>query len=179
MTSNFVLDIKNIRDRAKREMEKGAVTQAYGADREQVVRVLNEALATEIVCTLRYKNHYYRAAGIRGREAAAEFMEHALEEQEHADQIAERIAQLGGIPDLNPKTLSTRAHADYSNDDASTLDAMIKEDLVAERIAIDVYTQIVHWLGDKDPTTRRMIEGILETEEEHADDLADLLAKNG
>lgn len=178
MTSNFVLDIERIRERAKREMEKGAVTQAYGADREQVVRVLNEALATEIVCTLRYKNHYYRAAGIRGREAASEFMEHAIQEQEHADQIAERITQLGGVPDLNPKTLATRAHAEYSNEDATSLEAMLKEDLVAERIAIDVYTQIVHWLGEKDPTTRRMIEGILETEEEHADDLADMLVKS-
>lgn len=175
MTDNFVLDMERIRERAKREMEKGAVTEAYRADREQVIQVLNEALATEIVCTLRYKNHYYRASGIRGREAAAEFLEHAQEEQEHADQIAERITQLGGIPDLNPKGLETRAHAEYTADDTNSLEAMLKEDLIAERIAIDVYSQIIQWLGDKDPTTRRMIEGILETEEEHADDIADLL----
>lgn len=175
MNDSFVLDIERIRDRAKREMEKGAVTDAYGADREQVIKVLNEALATEIVCTLRYKNHYYRASGIRGREAAEEFLEHAQEEQAHADQIAERITQLGGIPDLNPKTIATRAHAEYTNDDTRTLEAMLKEDLVAERIAVDVYTQMAKWLGDKDPTTRRMIEEILATEEEHADDIADLL----
>ncbi|MAA75669.1 MAG: bacterioferritin [Salinisphaeraceae bacterium] len=173
----FLTDIETIRKRAREEMDKGALTASYGMDVEQVISVLNEALATELVCVLRYKRHYYTATGIHAPIAAEEFLEHAQEEQEHADRIAERIDQLGGAPDFSPEGLATRSHSDYV--EGETLVEMIKEDLVAERIAIDSYREIVEWLGNGDPTTRRMMEDILASEEEHADDLMGLLERIG
>jgi len=158
-------------------MQEGAVTQSYGADRDTVVKVLNDALATEIVCILRYRRHYYMAQGLASESVKAEFLEHANEEQQHADKISERIVQLGGEPDLNPDTLTARSHAQYIEGD--NLVDMIKEDLVAERIAIDSYREIVQWLGDKDSTTRRVLEEILENEEEHAEDLNSMLQGMG
>lgn len=169
----FLSDIKTIRERARANMRNGAVTEGYAADRETVIKILNEALATEIVCVLRYKHHYYAAEGLKAETVAAEFLEHAQQEQQHADQIAERIAQLGGKPDLSPDTLTARSHSEYVEGD--TLQEMIQEDLVAERIAIDSYREIIQYLGDKDPTTRRLMEEILAVEEEHADDMAGLL----
>jgi bacterioferritin len=151
------------------------VTEAYGGDLPRVIQVLNEALATEIVCVLRYKRHYYTASGIHAGTVAAEFLEHAAEEQQHADLLAERIVQLGGEPDFNPDTLSTRSHAEY--DASADLIEMIKEDLIAERVAIASYTEIVQWLGHGDPTTRRVFEQLLAQEEEHADDLRSLLER--
>jgi bacterioferritin len=171
----FVQDIKKIRERARRQMSQGAITDSYKADREQVIKVLQEVLATEIVCTLRYKRHYFAAEGIHSEGPRQEFLEHAKEEQEHADQVAERIVQLNGKPDLNPQGLATRSHAEYV--EGTDLISMIEENLVAERIAIETYSEIVRWLGESDPTTRRMIEGILEKEEEHAEDLSTLLAR--
>jgi bacterioferritin len=170
----FLTDVKNIRERARKHIENGAVTEGYRADRETVIRLLNEALATEIVCVLRYKRHYFMAQGIHAQAVQAEFLEHANEEQQHADQIAERIVQLGGAPNFNPEGLLTRSHAEYV--EGGSLVDMIKEDLVAERIAIDSYAEMARYFGDKDPTSRRMIEGILAMEEKHADDLATLLA---
>jgi bacterioferritin len=174
MPNEFMTDIKTLRERARRHIEQGAVTEGYRADRETVIRLLNEALATEIVCVLRYKRHYFMASGIHAQAVAAEFLEHANEEQAHGDQIAERITQLGGQPNFNPEGLLTRSHAEYVEGD--TLLDMIKEDLVAERIAIDSYAEMVRYIGEGDPTTRRMMEGILAAEEEHADDLANLLS---
>ncbi len=171
----FLTDIKTLRERARQHIEKGAVTEGYRADRETVIKVLNEALATEIVCVLRYKRHYFMASGIHAESVAAEFLQHANDEQGHADQIAQRIVQLGGEPDLNPAGLLTRSHAEYVEGDSLT--DMIKEDLVAERIAIDSYREIIQFVGNDDPTTRRMMEGILAVEEEHADDLVNLLAE--
>ncbi|WP_049621623.1 ferritin-like domain-containing protein [Frateuria defendens] len=173
----FLTDIETIRQRAREHIDQGAVTAGYGADRATVVKVLNEALATEIVCVLRYKYHYYMASGIHARSVAAEFLEHANEEQQHADRIAERITQLEGAPNLNPEGLLTRSHADYVEGD--DLVDMIKEDLVAERIAIDSYRDIVRYLGNDDPTSRRMMEEILAMEEEHAEDLSTLLEALG
>jgi len=158
-------------------MEEGAVTEAYRADRDTVLRILNEALATEIVCVLRYKRHYYMASGIHAQAVAEEFLEHASEEQGHADLIAARITQLGGDPDLNPESLLSRSHSEYVEGDG--LVDMIKEDLVAERIAIDSYAEMIRYIGDGDPTTRRMLEGILATEEEHAEDLRILIEALG
>ncbi len=175
MKEALKVDLEAIRKRARAKMQDGAVTAAYRADRDQVISVLNEVLATEIVCTLRYKNHYYMASGIHREPVAAEFLEHAQEEQQHADMVAKRITQLGGTPNLNPEGLHTRSHAEYR--EADTLDAMIREDLAAERIAIETYAEIVRWLGDDDTTTRRMMEQILQVEEEHADDLATLLER--
>lgn len=171
--SQFVMDVMEIRRRAREHMEQGAVTATYTADRETVIKLLNEALATEIVCVLRYKRHYYMAQGIHSTSVAAEFLEHANQETEHADMIAERIVQLGGEPDFNPLGIAERSHAEYvpGND----LIEMIQEDLVAERIAIDSYRGIIQFLGDKDSTTRRIMETILAVEEEHADDLMSLL----
>ncbi len=169
----FVSDIKKIRERAKKKIEKGAVTQGYQGDAAQVCKVLNEVLATEIVCVLRYKAHYFAAQGINSEGVKAEFLQHANDEQGHADLIAERITQLNGEPDLNPEGLASRSHSEYET--AKNLVGMIKEDLVAERIAIDTYGEIVRWLGDKDPTSRRLVESILEKEEEHANDMSDLL----
>ena len=173
----FVSDIETIRKRAREHIERGAVTAGYGADRDTVVNLLNEALATEIVCVLRYKRHYFMASGIHAKSVAAEFLEHANEEQSHADRIAERITQLDGAPNFNPDGLLTRAHADYVEGD--DLVDMIKEDLVAERIAIDSYRAIIRFLGNDDPTTRRMMEEILAMEEEHAEDMATLLEELG
>ncbi len=167
-------DLEAIRKRARANMQDGAVTGAYKADRQKVIAVLNEVLATEIVCTLRYKNHYYMASGIHSKAVAAEFLEHAKEEEGHADAAAKRITELGGKPNFNPDGLHTRSHAEYR--ESESLEDMIKEDLIAERIAIETYSEIVRWLGDTDPTTRRMIEGLLAVEEEHADDLSNLLA---
>jgi len=173
----FVSDIENIRKRARMHIECGAVTDGYRADRETVIRVLNEALATEIVCVLRYKYHYYMASGIHASSVAAEFLEHANEEQGHADLIAERITQLGGAPNLSPEGLLTRSHSDYVEGD--DLVDMIKENLVAERIAIDSYREIIDYLGGADPTSRRIMEEILAVEEEHAEDMSTLLEALG
>jgi bacterioferritin len=169
----FLTDIKTLRERARQHIERGAVTEGYTADRETVIKVLNESLATEIVCVLRYKRHYFMASGIHAESVAAEFLQHANEEQGHADQIAQRIVQLGGEPNFNPEGLLSRSHAEYV--EGETLLDMIKEDLVAERIAIDSYRDFIQYLGNDDPTTRRMMEGILAMEEEHADDLVNLL----
>ena len=173
----FVNDIQAIRKRARSHIEQGAMTQGYSADRKTVIGILNDALATEIVCVLRYKRHYYMATGIHAKSVAAEFLEHANEEQGHADQIAMRIVQLGGAPDLAPDTLQSRSHSDYV--EGSDLVEMLEEDLVAERIAIDTYRDIIAYLGNDDPTTRRMLETILASEEEHAEDLATLLKELG
>jgi bacterioferritin len=169
----FLTDVKVLRERARENIEKGPVTDAYGADLERVIYVLNQALATELVCVLRYKRHYFTADGLDAQAAADEFLEHAGEEQDHADQIAARIQQLGGEPDFNPDTLTGRSHSEY--DSSKELEAMIREDLVAERVAIAAYTEIINWLGDGDPTTRRLLESILAVEEEHAEDMLDLL----
>jgi bacterioferritin len=172
--SDFVTDIEAIRRRARQHIERGAVTDNYRADRDTVVRVLNEALATELVCVLRYKRHYYMASGIHAQAVAEEFLEHAKEEQGHADKIAERITQLGGEPDFNPEVLAGRSHSQYV-EGKSLLD-MIREDLIAERIAIDSYSEIIRYLGENDPTSRRVMEEILANEEEHAEDMKNLIA---
>ena len=169
----FLTDVKTLRERARAEMDKGPITEAYGADRPRVIQILNEALATELVCILRYKRHYFTATGIHAETVAAEFLQHATEEQMHADQIAMRIVQLRGEPDFNPDTLTMRSHAEY--DESHELLDMIREDLVAERVAIASYTEIIRWIGDDDVTTRRMLEGVLQQEEEHADDLLGFL----
>jgi len=169
----FLTDIQTLRDRARQHIEQGAVTAGYQADRETVLKLLNEALATEIVCTLRYKRHYYMAEGLSASIAAAEFLEHAQQEQQHADWLAERIVQLGGAPNFSPEGLQARSHAEYVEGD--TLREMVKEDLIAERIAIDSYRETATYLGDTYPTTRRNMEDILAQEEEHADDMAAIL----
>jgi bacterioferritin len=173
----FVTDIQELRRRARHHIEHGAVTDGYRADRETVIRVLNEVLATELVCVLRYKRHYYMAAGIHAQPVAQEFLEHANEEQGHADLAAERIVQLGGAPNLNPEGLATRSHSEYI-EGTSLLD-MIREDLVAERIAVESYNEIIRYLGDDDPTTRTMMERIMANEEEHAEDMKTLLESLG
>jgi len=170
---SFLTDLKTLRERARQHIEQGAVTPGYRADRDVVLRLLNEALATEIVCVLRYKRHYFMATGIHSQPVAAEFLEHANEEQGHVDQIAARIIQLRGEPNFSPEGLQSRSHAEYI--EGTSLADMIKEDLIAERIAIDSYSEMIRFLGDDDPTTRRMIEGILAVEEEHAEDLSSLL----
>ena len=166
-------DVRTLRERARKQIEDGAITLSYGADKEKVIQLLDEALATEIVCVLRYKRHYFTAVGMNAESAKTEFLEHAQQEQEHADRIAERIVQLGGQPDLNPDTLTRRSHAEYK--EGRDLKEMIIEDLVAERIAIESYREMIAFVGDQDPTTRRMLEDILMTEEEHAEDLGSLL----
>jgi bacterioferritin len=173
----FLTDIKTLRERARQHIERGAVTAGYSADLEIVTKLLNEALATEIVCVLRYKRHYFMASGIHAEGVAAEFLQHANEEQGHADQIAQRIVQLGGAPNFNPDGLLSRSHAEYV--EGETLTDMIKENLVAERIAIDSYRDMINYFGNDDPTSRRMLEGILAMEEEHADDLVSLLDELG
>jgi bacterioferritin len=173
----FVSDIKAIRERAREHIRKGAVTEGYKADRNTVIKILNEALATELVCVLRYKYHYYMASGIHSKGVAAEFLEHANEEQAHADQIAQRITQLDGKPNLSPEGLLSRSHSEYV--EGRDVVEMIEEDLVAERIAIDSYREIIQYLGNDDPTTRRMMEEILAKEEEHAEDLGTLLEQLG
>ncbi len=166
-------DVKSLRKNARQNIESGAVTEGYGANREAVLGLLNEALATELVCVLRYRRHYFMAKGINSDPVKAEFMEHAIEEMAHADLLAKRIVELGGEPNFSPDGLSSRSHAEYVAGD--TLNAMIKEDLIAERIAIESYREMIAFLGENDSTTRRMLEGILASEEEHADDLASLL----
>jgi len=166
-------DVKTLRERARKSIDDGAVTDSYTADRKQVVRLLNEALATEWVCVLRYYRHYFMASGMLADSVKAEFLEHAHQEQEHANRIAERIVQLGGEPDLNPETLTARSHAEYKP--GHDLRDMVKEDLIAERIAIDSYREMINYIGDRDTTTKRILEHVLAQEEEHADDMADLL----
>lgn len=173
--ASFLTDVQTLRDNARKQIEQGSITDAYGADRERVIEVLNEALATELVCVLRYKRHYFTAQGLNAPQVVAEFLQHATEEQGHADLIAARINQLGGEPDFNPDTLVKRSHAEY--DASPGLLDMVKEDLVAERVAIASYTEIIQWLGTEDITTRRLLEGILAVEEEHADDLLSFLEK--
>lgn len=166
-------DIATLRERARKHIEDGAVTVGYRAERETVIKLLNAALATEIVCFLRYKRHYFMASGINADAVAQEFLQHANEEQMHADQLAGRIVQLKGTPDFNPDGLTARSHAEYV--EGNSLRDMIREDLIAERIAIDSYGETIRYLGDRDITTRRLLESILAMEEEHADDLASLL----
>jgi bacterioferritin len=173
MATAFLTDIQTIRERARQHIEDGAVTASYGADRETVIKLLNEALATEIVCVLRYRRHYFMAKGIHSQSVADEFLAHSNEEQGHADRIAERIVQLGGEPNLSPDGILSRSHAEYI--EGETLTDMIREDLVAERIAIESYTEMIHYFGENDPTSRRMLEEILAVEEEHAEELSDLL----
>jgi bacterioferritin len=173
--NTFKADIEEIRRRALEKMDDGAVTAFYKADRDKVIDVLNEVLATETVCALRYRGHYFMAKGIHSSGVESEFLEHAREEQDHADRVAQRITELGGTPNLNPEGLATRSHAQYGN--GVRLEDMIKEDLIAERIAIATYSEIVRWLGADDPTTRRMMEELLAKEEEHADDMAKLLSR--
>ena len=170
----FLTDVQELRRRARQHIEEGAVTDAYRADRDTVIKLLNEALATEIVCVLRYKRHYFMAQGIHADPIAQEFLTHANEEQGHADQIAARIIQLGGAPNFSPEGLLSRSHSEYV--EGQNLVDMIKEDLIAERVAIDSYNEMIRYVGDNDVTTRRMLEGILAVEEEHADDLASFLA---
>jgi bacterioferritin len=173
--SAFLTDIKTLRENARQQISKGALTKGYHGDAEAVCRVLNQALATEIVCVLRYKRHYYMAKGIHAAAVKAEFLEHATEEQRHADMIAERITQLGGSPDFSPDGLLSRSHSEYVEGDS--LVSMIREDLIAERLAIDSYRDIVAWLADFDTTSKRILEEIQAVEEEHADDLAELLER--
>ena len=169
----FVSNVEEIRQRARQKIEDGAMTLDYQLNPEEAISILNEALATEIVCVLRYRFHYFMASGIHSAAVKKEFLQHANEEQGHADQIAERIKQLGGKPEMNPAVIAQRSHSDYA--EGTTLSEMLKEDLIAERIAIETYREIINYFGEKDPTSRRMIEGILAVEEEHADELADLL----
>jgi bacterioferritin len=171
--NDFLTDVETLRKQARTEIEKGAITATYRADVDRVIEVLNTSLATEIVCVLRYRQHHFAAKGIDAEAVAAEFLVHANEEQGHADLLAARISQLGGVPDMNPDTLTTRSHAEYQT--SSDLREMITDNLVAERIAIATYTEIIGWLGDGDPTTRRLFEDILTVEEEHADDMLNFL----
>jgi bacterioferritin len=171
--NSFLTDISEIRRRARQHIENGAVTDGYKGDRKVVLRVLNEALATEIVCVLRYKRHHYMAKGIHSQAVAEEFLEHAAEEQEHADLIAERITQLDGEPNFNPEGLLTRSHSEYV--EGESLIDMIREDLIAERIAVESYSEIIRYLADNDPTSRRLMESILAKEEEHAEEMKTLL----
>lgn len=170
---DFLTNIQAIRDRARQQISAGAVTKDYQLDREQAIRILNEALATELVCTLRYKFHYFMASGLHSQAVKAEFLEHAQEEQAHADRIAERIKQLGGKPELNPALFTEMSHSEYK--EGTSLTDMIREDLIAERIAIETYRELVNYFGAQDPTSRVMLEEILAKEEEHADELADFL----
>jgi bacterioferritin len=173
----FLADVQEIRRRARQHMEKGAVTEGYKADLKTVLRLLNEALATEIVCVLRYKRHQFMASGLEAQSVAAEFAEHAAEEQQHADMLAQRITQLGGEPDFSPEGLQTRSHSEYVA--GSSLLDMVKEDLVAERIAIESYSEMIRFFGDGDPTSRRLMEEILAKEEEHAEDMKSLIERVG
>ena len=176
-SKSFVSDVKELRRRAREHLERGAVTESYRADRETVLRILNAALATEIVCVLRYKRHYYLATGIHAGAVVDEFLEHARAEQEHADRIAERITQLGGEPDLNPETLAGRSQSEYVEGEG-LLD-MLREDLVAERLVIESYSEMIRYLGDDDPSTRRRLEEILADAEDHVGDLQALLERLG
>jgi bacterioferritin len=173
---SFTMDVKSIRDRARQQMEDGAMTSGYKAKADVVLRLLNEALATELVCTMRYRRHYFMAKGIHSDSVKSEFLQHANEEQIHADGLAERIVQLGGEPNFSPEGILDRSHSEYA--EGTTLEDMIREDLVAERIAIDSYRQMIEYIGGDDPTTRRLLEEITAKEEEHAEDLASLLAEH-
>jgi bacterioferritin len=173
--ADFLTDVETLRKQAREEMERGPVTAAYSADLDRVIEVLNVSLATETVCNLRYRQHHFAAKGLQADAVAAEFLVHANEEQEHADRLAERISQLGGTPDLDPDSLTVRSHSQYET--STDLTEMIRENLVAERIAIASYTEIIGWIGDGDPTTRRLFEDILTVEEEHADDMLNFLEK--
>ena len=180
MKPEFVLDMEAIRRQAREHLNEGAVTDAYKGSRDTVVQLLNDALATELVCVLRYKRHYFMSAslgGIAGFAVTSELAQHVTEEQQHADKLAQRIVQLGGEPNFDPKGLATRSHAEYVA--GSNLEEMLREDLIAERIAIDIYSAMIRFVGDKDATTRRLLEGILEQEEEHADELRDFLSRLG
>jgi bacterioferritin len=174
---SFIADVQQLRQRARQHIEEGAVTPSYGVDRSIAIQLLNDALATEMVCVLRYKFHYYMAKGIHSEAVKQEFLEHANEEQQHADMICERIVQLGGKPELDPAGFDASAHSEYV--EGVTLVEMIKEDLVAERIAIDSYREIIRFFGNGDSTSRRVMESILAQEEEHADDLSTLLQQLG
>ena len=171
--AQFIEDVEQLRERARRSIEDGPITDSYRGDKEQTIEILNQALATEIVCVLRYMHHYFMATGVHGKSVAGEFKEHADAEREHADGIAERIQQLGGKPDFSPKTLLERSVSHYV--EGETLEDMIKEDLIAERIAIESYLELIRFFGENDPTSRRMMEEVLAKEEEHADDLSTLL----
>ena len=173
----FVTDVAEIRRRARQHIQNGAVTDNYAADRDTVLRLLNEALATELVCVLRYKRHYYMAGGAVAEAIKGELLQHANEEQGHADQLAQRIVELGGSPNFDPKGLADRSHSEYV--EGEDIVDMLQEDLIAERIAIDTYREIIQYLGNDDPTTRRMMEGILAVEEEHAEDIGSLLEELG
>ena len=177
MVGEFLSDVETLRRRAREHIEQGPITEAYGADRERVVSVLNEVLATELVCVLRYKRHYYTATGLNSGTVAAEFLQHANDELGHADQVAARIVQLQGEPNFDPEGLATRSHAEYK--EGTSLVDMVKEDLVAERVAVASYQEIIRWLGDGDPTTQQLMKTILAVEEEHADDLLNLLKEMG
>ncbi|MEO7329646.1 MAG: ferritin-like domain-containing protein [Minicystis sp.] len=172
----FLTDVKELRRRAREHLESGAVTGSYSADRETVIKLLNEALATEIVCVLRYRRHHFTAQGLDAKSVADEFLQHAIEEQAHADEIAQRITQLNGEPNFSPEGMLTRSHSEYV--EGRTLLDMIREDLVAERVAISSYGEMIRYLGDDDPTTRRMLESILAKEEEHAEDMSNLLSSH-
>lgn len=173
--ASLLTDVATLRQRARQHIEEGAITVSYSANREIVIKLLNEALATELLCVLRYRRHHFMAAGLSAKSVAQEFMDHSVEEQAHADEIANRIVQLRGEPDFSPDGLSGRSHAEYV--EGESLEDMIKENLVAERIAIDSYREMINYLGESDTTTRRMLEGILAMEEEHADDLLTLVEK--
>lgn len=171
--TDFLTDVKSLRDKARQDIMKGPVTASYGTDVTKVVELLNVALATEIVCVLRYRQHHFTATGLNSEPVAAEFLNHSVEEQDHADRLAARIVQLGGTPEMDPAKVGARAHSEYKP--ASDLKEMIKENLVAERIAVASYTEMINWVGTADPTTRRVLEDILANEEEHADDMLSLL----
>jgi bacterioferritin len=171
--SNFLSDVAALRQRARKNVEDGPVIENYKGNKEKIISLLNDALATEILCVLRYRQHHFTAKGMNSEDIAQEFLTHSQEEQGHADKLAARIAQLDGNPEMNPASISGRSHAEYVECD--NLKDMILENLVAERIAIESYLEMIHFIGDSDPTTRRLLEDILAVEEEHADDLANLL----
>lgn len=175
--AKFFTDVQTLRDRARRHIEQGAITFGYRANRDEVIRLLNDALASELICVLRYKRHYFMASGLFSQAVAREFLEHAKVEQEHADLLAERVVQLGGSPDLSPQGLITRSHSEYV--EGGSLQDMIKEDLVAERVVIDRYRELIEYIGADDSTTRNILERILAQEEQHAEDLLSLLNEIG
>lgn len=175
MADDFVIDVTRIRDEARKKMEEGPVTETYGSDKERVIGILNDVVATEVVCWMRYTRHAIVATGIDRAQVSAEFTEHAKEEMQHALQAAERISQLGGDPDFDPAKIQERSHTDYTAPPDGDLKQMLRDNLLAERIVISTYQEMIRWLADKDPTTRRVLENILEEEEEHADDLLDLI----
>jgi len=172
----FLSDVQTLRERARQNIERGAVVEGYQANREAVIELLNTALATELLCTLRYRRHHFVAAGLHAEAVANEFLEHSNQELGHADRLAERIVQLGGEPELDPSGLASRSHAEFGH--TTSLKDMLRENLVAERIAVESYTEMIRYVADGDPTTRRMLEDILAVEERHADELAGLLEKS-